>query len=247
MDEPSKKQSYTITCSSTFRDAVAALAQSRKVNVADLARSVALVLPLEEIMAYPDPGEPPRDDREMVVLKSGVAKGRPWRRKPRLQIRMVPGHEMSTIRRALAIALAVDAGEMTIRVDSSDGRAHVESARGGTTQGETVYEETLAGPAEVPAPRPDGVLLLRETRDELERLKTMVSALSFDPLPGGVKTHDEALHVLGFAPGRIPDLGSLRARFRILATIHHPDGNYGNHNRMSQLNAAMDILRYGAA
>ena len=88
---------------------------------------------------------------------------------------------------------------------------------------------------------------MRETREELERLRAMVSVLSFEPLPQGIHSREEALHVLGFPPGRLPDLGELRARFRMLATIHHPDGVYGSHQRMSQLNAAMDVLRRGAA
>jgi DnaJ-class molecular chaperone len=36
---------------------------------------------------------------------------------------------------------------------------------------------------------------------------------------------------------------SIRAKYRILAAIHHPDSNYGSHQRMTQLNAAMDLLR----
>jgi hypothetical protein len=31
----------------------------------------------------------------------------------------------------------------------------------------------------------------------------------------------------------------------MLATIHHPDSPYGNHNRMSQLNAAVDHIKSG--
>lgn len=34
-------------------------------------------------------------------------------------------------------------------------------------------------------------------------------------------------------------------RFRKLATVYHPDGKHGCHQRMSQLNAAMDLLRRG--
>jgi len=66
--------------------------------------------------------------------------------------------------------------------------------------------------------------------------------LAFEPLLGGVKTEAEAHHVLGIAPGRGPGIGELRARFRMLAAIHHPDSGTGSHERMSQLNSAMDIL-----
>ena len=75
----------------------------------------------------------------------------------------------------------------------------------------------------------------------------MVSALSFDPLPDGVRTRADALHVLGFAPESVPRARDVRARFRLLATVHHPDGRYGSHERMSQLNAAMGLLRARAA
>ena len=65
------KQSYTIPCSSVFRDAVLELAGKRGVNAADLARSVMLIVPEAAIEDYDDPGDPPPGDRETIVLKSG--------------------------------------------------------------------------------------------------------------------------------------------------------------------------------
>jgi hypothetical protein len=88
---------------------------------------------------------------------------------------------------------------------------------------------------------------LRERHEEMERLRAIVSVLSVGPLAGGVKSREDALHVLGFSPGARPGLTDLGARFRRLASIHHPDGSYGDHQRMSQLNAAMEHLRRGAA
>ena len=170
--------------------------------MADLARSVVLVLPRDAIDAFPDPGGPGADDRESVVLKSGPAKGRPWRRKPRLQVRMAPGLDARTIRRALGIALAQDRGDVDVRLEKSFDPAYASRDR-------------RKGDKELG-------LLIRESRDDLERLKAMVSALSFEPLAGGVKTRDDALHVLGLPPGSLPDQDTLRARFRMLATIHHP-------------------------
>ncbi len=222
MDDTVRKQSYTIPCSSAFRDAVMGLAHRRRVNVADLARSVVLVVPAETITAYPDPGEPGDDDREIVVLKSGNAKGRPWRRKPRLQARLAPGYEVTTLRRALGMALALGKDEMSVHVGTAG--ANGAGADDGQTKPASINGELL---------------------DEMERLRTVVSALSFDPLPEGINSRADALHVLGFPPGRVPSLGELRARFRLLATIHHPDSGYGNHRRMSQLNAAMALLRLG--
>jgi len=197
------KASYTISCASQFRDAVNSLAERRQVNIGDLARSIILIIPLHDIQSFPDPGEPAPDDRETVILKSGVAIGRPWQRKPRLQLRIPGGFDPVTIRKALALALAMDRGETEVRID-------------------------------------DGGLVPVE---EFTRLKSMLSVLAFEPLPSGVVTVADALHVLGFPPGRRPDIATLRARFRMLASIHHPDSGYGDHQRMAQLNSAMDVLR----
>ena len=35
----------------------------------------------------------------------------------------------------------------------------------------------------------------------------------------------------------------MKAKIRLLATIHHPDNDLGSHQHMSQLNQAMEILR----
>ena len=82
---------------------------------------------------------------------------------------------------------------------------------------------------------------------EADRLRAAVQTLSLDILEGGVQTHADALYVLGFHPSARPDRSSLRLRFRMLAAIHHPDGDVGDPRRMAQLNAAMDILRPSAA
>ena len=220
------KHSYTVPCASAFRDAVEALAAKRRVNVGDIARSVLLVVNAGQLQTHPDPGEPPHDDRETVILKSGPAQGRPWRRKPRLQVRMAPGYEIALIRRALAVALALDKGELQVRLGDPRKRRP---------------------PAPPPPPPPappahDGGRALEAVNEEIERMKAVIAVLAFEPLPDGVVSRAEALHVLGFPPGARPDRRTLRARFRMLATIHHPDSHYGSHLRMSQLNHAMDVL-----
>ncbi len=221
MAEPVRKQSYTVTCSSVFRDSIEALAAARGVNAGDIARSILLVVPADVVAAFPDPGEPGRDDRETVVLKSGPAAGRPWRRKPRLQVRLSPGFDIATVRRALALALSLQTGARRFRIANpreDDARAASERQR-------------------------KDAEITRRLEDQTERLRAVVSALSFVPLSGGIRSRDEALHVLGFPPGSRPDSRAVRARFRILATIHHPDSEFGSHERMSQLNAAVDALR----
>ncbi len=220
------KHSYTVPCSSTFREAVEALAESRQVNVGDLARSVLLVVPAAGVEQFPDPGEPPSHDRETVILKSGPAEGRPWRRKPRLQVRMPPGHTIPFIRRALGLALALSEGRLAVNL--SDPSAPLQRS--------------------VPEPPPVPVIPLAEAEpeaDELDRLRAIISTLAFDPLPDGVRSRSDALHVLGFSPGAKPDSRTVRAKFRLLATIHHPDSDHGDHQRMSQLNQAMALLRNG--
>jgi len=217
------KHSYTVPCSSAFRDAVMSLAHKKMVNVADLARSVLLVVDYYTIDSFEDPGEPQSGDRETVHLKSGPSKGRPWRRKPRLQIRMSPGFSIQMIRKALNMALAVEAGDVNIKpLTPEEEKAALEA------QARKNIESDHA---------------LVQAAEEVERLRAIVSVLSFDPLPNGVASRADALHVLGFSPGVRPDFNVVRGRFRMLATIHHPDGEYGSHERMSQLNAAMDILR----
>ncbi len=217
------KHSYTVPCSSVFREAVEALAESRQVNVGDLARSVLLVVPAEGVESFPDPGEPPSHDRETVILKSGPAEGRPWRRKPRLQVRMPPGHAIPFIRRALGLALALAEGTRTV----------------------TVEDPKAAAQRSEPEPPPPQHVEEDPAADELERLRAIISALAFEPLADGVRSRAEALYVLGFLPDARPDSRTVRAKFRLLATIHHPDGEHGDHQRMSQLNQAMSLLRGG--
>lgn len=230
------KHSYTVPCSVAFRDAAEALAAKRHVNVGDVARSVLLILPAEEVEGAPDPGEPPPGEREVVILKSGPAAGRPWRRKPRLQVRMPLGYAIPFIRKALNIALALDQGHISIRVGNSGTPV--------SAPPEPIPEPTPPPIPEVLAPEPvTSHKLLEAVRDELERLRAIVGVLAFEPLPDGVRNREEALHVLGFPPGLSPDHKTVRAKFRMLATIHHPDSPHGSHQRMSQLNAAMEILR----
>ena len=170
-----------------------------------------LVVPAEAIEAMEDPGEPAVDDRETVILKSGPDAGKPWRRKPRLQVRLPPGHDVTSLRCALNLGLAVAAGERSLKIELN-GKQNTESRLG-------------------------------EAEKEIDRLRAIVGALSFKLLPQGVRTRSDALYVLGFPQNAKlgPDL--VKTRFRLLASIHHPDSAYGDNRRMSQLNQAMARLR----
>jgi hypothetical protein len=88
---------------------------------------------------------------------------------------------------------------------------------------------------------------LKVAEDEISRLSAIVEALAFMPLPDGVKSRHDALYVLGFSHDGAPDQRTIKARYRMLATIHHPDSGFGDHRRMSQLNEAMNRLRNGAS
>lgn len=231
------KASYTISCSSAFRDAVMALADRRQVNAGDLARSVLLVVPEAVVDAFADPGEPGADDRETVIAQSGRTVGKPWRRKPRLQVRLPPGLSPLTIRNALNLALALDGGTMALAVEDPTALPSPEPQPA---------PPAPAPPPPPPAnPHPEILAEMARLRDDVERLHAVIGALAFMPLAEGVRTRAEALHVLGFPPNTNPDSRELRGRFRMLATIHHPDSAYGSHDRMSQINAAMDLLRRG--
>ena len=132
-----------------------------------------------------------------------------------LQVRLPAGYAISTVRRALNLLLFLSRNER--QIDISD-------------------------PAEA---RQRQAAEDRATTEEIERLRNIVSMLSFNPLAGGVRSRMDALHVLGFAPSNRPSRDEIKARFRALAAVHHPDGHFGNHQRMSQLNAAMEILGSG--
>jgi hypothetical protein len=233
------KHSYTVPCPSSFRDAALALADRRRVNVGDLARSVMLVVPPDEIETFPDPGEPQAGDRETVVLKSGPSEGRPWRRKPRLQVRMITGFKVPFIRRAIGLALAMEKGAVAVSIGGSSAKeaaAAEEARRALEAKMRTLRAELDREKAEMARESAD-------IREEVDRLRAMVGVLMTDPLPGGVNSRGEALFVMGFPPGTWPDGRELKSRFRMLATIHHPDSGMGSHDRMSQLNQAMEYLR----
>ncbi|GEO82580.1 J domain-containing protein [Pararhodospirillum oryzae] len=239
------KHSYTVPCASAFRDATLDLAYRRRVNAGDLARSVMLVVPPAVVEATEDPGEPPPGDREIVILKSGPSAGRPWRRKPRLQVRMVRGYTVPFVRKALAVALALDSGALRVLVDGE-----------ACPPLPAILADSIPQappPAPEPPPPPPGPDLsatvtrleaeIERLRQERDRLRGFLPLLTGDTLPEGVGSREEALYVLGFPPGSDPDLGVVRSRFRQLATVLHPDSGLGDNARMSQLNQAMAFLR----
>ena len=207
-------RAYVLPCSSTFRDKVMALAARRGVSAGDLARSVLLLISKDVLSRTVDPGEPSPEDREIVKLQSGLTKGRTLKRKPRLQLRLPAGHDMAELRRALSLALDLEAGEQEIAVENDADR------------------QTKAEPGRVR----DG------QSDEINSLRRIIDTIALRPLENGVTSRVEALHVLGFSPFVTPDRASIRSRFRQLARVYHPDAPLGDHVLMSQLNEALERL-----
>lgn len=205
---------YVVPCASAFRDAVLQLAEKRQASPSDLARAVLLLIPRDVLARTADPGEPAAGDRERVALQSGASRGRVLKRKPRLQMRLPAGYAHSDLRRALALALSMAKGEAELAL---------------------VTEADRKAEAAVERARD-------EMADENTTLRGLVADLAMPVLPQGVQTRAEALFVLGFPPTAVPDRASLRRRWRRMAMIYHPDSAFGDHERMTQLNQALEKL-----
>ena len=106
-----QKRSYAIPCASSFCNTVYVLAESSKINVSDLARSVLLLVSRDVVAKDPYPGT---REPEEVVLKSRPSADKSWRRKPRLQIRLSARFKILEIRRALGMALTMEQGGVAL-------------------------------------------------------------------------------------------------------------------------------------
>lgn len=206
--------SYIVPCSSRFRDRVAELAARRRSSAADLARAVLLLVGPDHLARVPDPGEPAPGDREAIELRSGASKGRILKRKPRIQMRLPAGHSEAELRRALALALQMAEGEAELAVITAAERR-----------------------AEVAVDKARDALA-----EENGTLRQLVADLATPVLERGVASRSDALFVLGFPPTAVPDPGTIKRRWRRLAMIYHPDSAFGDHERMSQLNLALQRL-----
>ena len=223
-------QSYVVSCAGPFQAAVTGLAQHLGVTASDLAISVMTLIPADEIDRFTDPGDAPDGDRETVVLRSGPRAGRSLRRKPRLQLRLRAGLTTPHIRRCLGLALAIHAGEESLRI----GR-------------QAPSPETAPEPA---ASQPDPELLARlgelqgeltRARDAQAELRAIINLLAFDLLPNGVRNQKEARYVLGLPPDGRLDRRHVKARFRQLSQVFHPDKATGDTDRMGQI---LDASRF---
>jgi hypothetical protein len=83
---------------------------------------------------------------------------------------------------------------------------------------------------------------LERSQRRIEQLLSFLERLSFQPIPGGVRSQEEARYILGLAPTAPTDTESLIARFRSLAPVYHPDSGLSeSHTRMVQL---LEARRY---
>ena len=118
------------------------------------------------------------------------------------------------MRRALALALKMSEGEKSFSVESVQDRKQ----------------------------RSDDRAIRVRLEEDIEQLRRIIGGLAFEPLRDGISSRSEALYVLGFAPTAVPDQKVIRGRYRRLALVFHPDSPFGDHQRMSQLNEALEKL-----
>lgn len=211
-------KSYVVPCSSPFRDQVLELAARKQVAVSDLVAGLITLLQPTDLASISDPGDAPSGDRDEVLLQSGPRAGRVLKRKPRLQLRLPDGLADSTIRRVLALALALDTGRVVLR-PSDPNTALV------------ALEEKQALET-----------ALTKAREKSDELRALVGILAFETLPDGVETLSHARYVLGFPPDAPLTRQTVKARFRMLSQIYHPDKPTGHTHRMSQLIEATRFL-----
>lgn len=94
----------------------------------------------------------------------------------------------------------------------------------------SVYSITPAGQVETLTNA-----LARETQRNAQLLDYL-ERLSFAPLPDGVRSDADALHVLGMPHTSLGDSEALARRFRAIAPVYHPDTGLPNsHGRMVQV------------
>lgn len=211
-------RSYVIPCSSDFRDAVRDLAARRGLTATDLAMSVLTLVDPSTIAAIPDPGDPAPGDRECVELKSGPRKGRTLTRKPRLQLRLPAALAHADVRRALALAIEIDAGRKALDigspVDESRHTAELEEHRQARQRAEQALDD----------------------------MRTTLNVIAFETEGLSITSIAQAKYVLGLPPDLPLSQELVKSRFRQLSRVFHPDLPNGDTVRMSRIIEAMRFL-----
>ena len=233
-------QSYVVPCPSGFRDAVIALAERRQATVSDLVHGFLAIAGTALVEAAPDPGDAPPGDREHITLKSGPRQGQVLRRKPRLQLRLRSGLTPVLIRKALGMLLALDQGQLVLDIRRPGQAGSPADADRGRLVDDLAAARTVTEEAWSVARRAQTVA--DAARERAAEMETLVRLLAFDPLPQGVRSAADARYVLGFPPAAVLTRETVKARFRMLSQIFHPDKPTGDTARMGQLIDAMRFL-----
>lgn len=107
---PVRLKLYAVPCPTSFRAAVEELAERMATTPSQLVRSVLTLCDPAAHTAIADPGEPGRQDRDVFSRRLPDGRTRHVRRIPRLRLRLPVGLDNGQIRRALALALALNDG-----------------------------------------------------------------------------------------------------------------------------------------
>lgn len=198
-----------------FLDAVQRHCELHETTASDLLAAVTHVFDPETLAGVRDPGSPlPRD--VTVVWRPTRAGGlRRTRAVPRLRVRAPRTSSDDAVRRALALAIALRAGDVY----------------------DLVPRLTVEGWHEAWRQREADLVSERDhARESLERL-------AFKPLEGGIRTAAQAARVMGLISEFGLTSDHITRRFRQLAPVFHPDtGALADPERMRQLIEARRVL-----
>lgn len=186
---------YVVPCSTRFRGELELLLQSRNdsngandnVGLGDLARAVMLLIPQDIIESQPDPGDPDKNDRDIVTIRGGKAGGRTMPRKPRLQVRISQKTNAATIRKALGLALSLEKGWASLMLD---GRGTGSAAH--KLANAQLELQRLQGMIEKLAFQP----LERGVRTRLDALYVLGFSSSAAPTPAEIKSRYRSLAMI---------------------------------------------------
>lgn len=222
MDKQHKK-ACSIPCSETFKTKIHTLAEKHSVNPADIIRSILFVFPEEFIQSFEDPGDPLREDREDVTLHSGKHKGKTWKRKPRIQVRIPRSYPVPFLRKALNIALSLQDDNITQLLTSKKIDEEQKEETEQKIKNLTQEQERLT--------------------KEIELLQSVLKNFTKEKENKNIQSIDDALFILGFPPYSSPTAPLIKKKYRDLAILFHPDTGLDNHAMMSKLNDAISFLR----
>lgn len=99
--------SYVVPCPSAFRRRVLEIAVANRTSPQALVRGVIALVGAQGHPDIADPGDPRPDEVDLVPVRNAEGVVRTFRRKPVLRMKLQPGLDASTIRRLLALAVAL--------------------------------------------------------------------------------------------------------------------------------------------